>query len=170
MNQRTLNKQSSAITGAQYNAQPVSRSASLATRRQQTQAKTQLQAPTTHVCSSCGGINASFASSSNVARYDENGECASTSDISCETRWRLRDCFKVAVCEFLTCVGEEFCQDGSFKTPAGKSASDVLLDCLGSAACSALQCVPNAICAPRPDDSCIPPPALECNFAVEERD
>lgn len=169
MNQRTLNQKSSAITGEPYYVQPTSRSASQSMRRQQMTANTQLQAPTTHVCSSCGG-HASYASSSNVARYDENGECASTSDISCETQWRLRDCFKVALCEFLTCVGEEFCQDGSFKTPAGKSAADVLVDCLGSAACSALQCVPNAICGPRPDDSCIPPPALECNFAVEERD
>jgi hypothetical protein len=170
MNQRSLNQKSGAITGPQYYNQPASSSASQSMRQQQMTANTQLKASSPHVCSSCGGGQASFASSSNLARYDENGECASTSDISCETKWRLRDCFKVAVCELLTCIGEEFCEDGSFQTPLGKTASEVLKDCLGSAACSALQCVPNAICAPRPDDSCIPPPALECNFAVEERD
>ncbi len=169
MNQRSLNQKSGAITGPQYYNQTASSSASQSMRQQQMTANTQLQASSPHVCSSCGG-QSSFASSSNVARYDEDGKCASTSDISCETKWRLRDCFKVAACEFLNCIGDEFCADGTFKTPAGKSPSEVLLGCLGSAACTALQCVPNAICAPRPDDSCIPPPALECNFAVEERD
>lgn len=167
MNQRTLNQKSGAITGPQYYIQPASGSASQSMRQQQVASNTQLQT-SPHVCSSCGGGQTSFASNSNVARYDENGECASTSDISCETKWRLRDCLKVATCEFLNCIENEFCEDGTFNLGAVNSTA--LVDCLGTALCSALQCVPNAICAPRPDDSCVPPPALECNFAVEERD
>lgn len=128
-------------------------------------------------CTSCGCT--SFQTTA-VARYDENGDCANLGKISCETQWKMRDCLKVALCEFLGCLGDEFCKDGTFKRPVEvdpltgleeeKDLGDVLLCCLGNATCSVLHCLPSAICGPQQNNDCIPPPALECNFAVEERD
>ena len=134
-------------------------------------------APTsTSRCSSCGisGASESFS----AARYDADGNCMDTMCISCETKWRVRDCVKLAVCEFITCIASEVCADGSFRMPkkideAGnevdKDFGEVLLDCLGGAMCTTLNCLPEAICGPRNEEACIPPPALECNFAVEEK-
>lgn len=124
--------------------------------------------------SSCGcGTNVQTSSS---ARYDKNGECASTSDISCETQWQMRDCVKVGVCEFMICFADQLCPNGEFEMPKDengdeKDLGDVLLCCLGTAFCTVAHCLPNAICAPKPNTNCVaPPPVIECNYAVEEKD
>jgi hypothetical protein len=102
-----------------------------------------------------------------MARYDDEGNCAKVTSISCETRWELRDCFKVALCDFLSCVADEMCTDGKFVDWPDASQ---MKDCFGNALCTLLQCLPNAICGPKQDMECLPPPALECNYAVEERE
>jgi len=124
------------------------------------------------VCSSCGASS----QSTSVARYNDEGNCASTTGISCETKWQMRDCLKLGLCEFLVCVANEFCVNGKFQMPVDESGEekglgDVLTDCMGGALCSVAHCLPNAICGPKQNNDCIPPPpALECNFAVEEKD
>ena len=124
-------------------------------------------------CASCGCV--SFKSTT-VARYDEQGNCASPGQISCETQWQMRDCLKLAFCEFLSCLGNQMCVDSKFEMPVDaatgetKTVGEVLLCCLGESFCTVLHCLPEAICGPRQDNDCIPPPALECNYAVEEKD
>lgn len=125
------------------------------------------------VRSSCGCASVQTTS---AARYDEDGECASTTAVSCETQWQMRDCLKFALCEFLVCIADEFCVNGKFQTPVDengneKDLGDILLCCLGNTACTVVHCLPTAICGPKQDKDCIPPPpALECNFAVEDKD
>lgn len=114
------------------------------------------------------------------ARYDEDGKCASTREISCETQWQMRDCLKVGVCEFMICFANQVCPNGTFELPKvedengnliQKDFGDVFMECLGTAFCSVAHCLPNAICAPKQNTDCIPPrPVIECNYAVEEKD
>lgn len=128
--------------------------------------------------SSCGCGTSNQITS--AARYEENGECLSTREISCETKWQMRDCVKLGVCEFMICFADQVCPNGKFELPMvedengnveEKDLGDVLLECLGTAFCSAAHCLPNAICAPRQNTNCIPPrPVIECNYAVEEKD
>lgn len=99
------------------------------------------------------------------ARYDDEGRCLNIFSISCETRWRIRDCLKVSFCDFLRCMGEELCDR--------KEGDDIdLQDCLEDFLCSVLTCLPDAICPPpQPCDPCCPPRTIEschCNFAVGE--
>ncbi len=99
------------------------------------------------------------------ARHDEDGSCASLFSISCETRWRIRDCLKVSFCDFLRCIGDELCEREEGKKPD-------LDKCLEDFLCSFLQCLPDAICPPpeRCEPAC-PPKTIEschCNFAVGE--
>jgi len=124
-----------------------------------------------HSSCSCAPVQ-----TTSVARYDEEGDCANMTRISCETQWQMRDCLKLGLCEFLVCIADEFCVNGKFQMPVDendeeKDLGDVLLCCLGDAFCSVAHCLPNAICGPKQDKDCIPPPpALECNFAVEDKD
>lgn len=97
------------------------------------------------------------------ARYDEDGRCVSILSISCETRWRIRDCLKVSFCDFLRCAGDELC---------GREEGDEtrLRECIEDFLCSFLTCLPDAICPP-PESCkpCCPPRTIEschCNFAV----
>ena len=132
-------------------------------------------AVTSYTSGSSCGCGTSLQTNS-YARYDEDGKCASTSDISCETQWQMRDCLKVGVCEFMICFADQLCPNGTFELPKDengeeKDFGDVLLSCLGTAFCSAAHCLPNAICAPRQNTDCVPPrPVIECNYAVEEKD
>lgn len=111
---------------------------------------------------SCGGA---AVHSFSPARYDEDGRCAGLFSVSCETRWRIRDCLKTSFCDLLRCMGDELCEREEGKKPdLGKCLEDFL--------CSFLQCLPDAICPPQ--DHCAPacPPktidACHCNFAVGE--
>lgn len=117
-------------------------------------------------CSSCGCSGSAATLSS--ARYNPDGTCMDTMCISCETKWRVRDCVKLTVCEFITCIADEFCVNGSFQKPT-RDIGDILIDCLRGAMCTTLNCLPEAICGPRDEECCLPPPALECDFAVEEK-
>jgi hypothetical protein len=78
----------------------------------------------------------------------------------------LAQCLKQVICDFLRCTHEAFCPDGDFKVPP-QGAGQALRDCLGHAACSALECIPDALCGPKGQ---LPPKQddLPCNFAVED--
>jgi len=105
------------------------------------------------------------------ARYTDEGECESIFQVSCETKWRIRECFKVAFCDLLCCVGEQMCDDGQLQDAQ-------LGDCLESFVCSFITCLPGAICPPEAP-ACKPtgcstsqptPPksVCGCNFAVSD--
>ena len=101
------------------------------------------------------------------ARYKADGSCESFFDISCETRWRVRECFKVAFCDLIRCFGDEMCdENGQF------ASKPDFVACLERFVCSVLTCLPDAICPP-PD--CKPVACVtvakacdDCNFAVGE--
>ena len=85
---------------------------------------------------------------------------------SCETQNALAECLKQVICDFLRCVNRTVCEDGKLDLK-GRDLGDKLIECVGVAACGALQCIPDALCPVVP----APPPAdddLPCNFAVEE--
>lgn len=110
-------------------------------------------------CASCGGGAIQFP----PARRGENGECASLFSISCDTKWRLRECFKQSLCDLLRCLGDELCDDGKFAN------SPDLGDCLEGFVCSLVNCLPEAICPPPPPSTiCLTqvPDDCGCNFAV----
>ena len=105
---------------------------------------------------SCGGAGRHFP----PARRDEDGKCANIFEISCETRWQIRECFKVAFCDLLRCVGDELCE----------AEEPELRECLEDFLCSFIKCLPDAICPP-PEccEPCCPAddePSCHCNFAV----
>lgn len=116
--------------------------------------------------SSCGcGCGCHDARSFPPARYDDDGNCVGIFSISCETRWRIRECLKVSFCDFLRCMGDELCE-------ARDGGEIDLRECLEDVICSFLRCLPDAICPP-PETCkpCCPPRAIEschCNFAVGE--
>lgn len=133
-------------------------------------------------CGKTGGCGCACGGSAcgrqfSPARYDEDGRCESVFDISCETRWRVRECFKVAFCDLLRCLGDELCEDGQFQT----TPKPDLEKCLETFVCSIVTCLPDAICPPKKpccEASCEPvcepacPPRLpapcNCNYAVGE--
>jgi hypothetical protein len=98
------------------------------------------------------------------ARYNEDGTCAPVWQVSCDTTWRIRECFKIAFCDLLRCMSEEICEDGRLveDPDLGPSVEKFL--------CSFLACLPDAICPP-PEPACCqigPPHDCGCNFAVGE--
>lgn len=102
------------------------------------------------------------------ARYDKNGNCAPVTTVSCDTRWRVRECFKVAFCDFLRCLGDEICDDDCHFDEKQPN----LGHCVETLVCSILGCLPDAICPPPQKPArCLPAPqhAQDCrsNFAVE---
>ncbi len=112
-------------------------------------------------CAACAGGRAGFAFPD--ARYKEDGSCKSILSISCETQWRLHECFKIALCDALRCIGGELCEDGRFKpNPDFKP-------CLEQFVCTLVACLPEAICpTDSPQACCLPGDAVSCgcNFAV----
>jgi hypothetical protein len=82
-------------------------------------------------------------------------------------RQRLLDCIRIAFCDFLMCVLDLFCADGSFDFLAFRDPEKVarLIDCFGVFLCTAMRCFVDALCPPEPP-TCAPP-QLDCNFAVE---
>jgi hypothetical protein len=99
------------------------------------------------------------------ARYDADGKCKSVLSISCETKSRVRECFKQSLCDLLRCVGEEVCEDGRF----AKAKKPDLGKCLEGFVCSLLTCLPEAICPPPPPSTvCLNQPVsdCDCNYAV----
>lgn len=114
-------------------------------------------------CSSCGGGNFVFP----PAPRNEDGECGSLFTISCDTKWRIRECFKQSLCDMLRCVGDQICDDGKLATTTKPGRA--LTDCLEGFVCSLITCLPEAICPPPPPSTvCITqkPRDCDCNFAV----
>ena len=98
------------------------------------------------------------------ARYEDDGSCAPTGKISCETQWRLRDCVKYAFCDMLRCMSEEMCDENCrLKEEAN------IGDCVEIFLCSLINCLPEAICPPKKPEKCCDPGHLSgcgCNYAV----
>lgn len=114
-------------------------------------------------CEHCGR-NHRFA----PARLDKDGNCAPWFTISCDTRWRMRECFKVAFCDMLRCFRDEICDEN-----CRFAESPDLARCLELFVCSLLGCLPDAICPPcEPEPTCCLPAPVQCapgrrrNFAV----
>ena len=128
----------SAATGPQMGVEPMQGGRAMASR-----------VPGTSSCVSggrCGPSNGLMrAGSMSPARYKADGTCESVWDISCETRWRIRECFKVAFCDMLRCLAEEICEDEK-EAPAADTRET---DCGEVFFCSLLRCLPDAICPPR---------------------
>ena len=89
--------------------------------------------------------------------------------ISCETKTALRDCVKVALCDFMRCIADTFCPGGRFDSDVFNDPNiyKELVDCVGQLACSFVHCVPDALCGPEcsttPTNDCQPC----CDYAVE---
>jgi hypothetical protein len=135
----------------------------------------------------CGGSCGCHAKSSTAPAKTYDNTACPTFAISCETKQVLRECVKVALCDFLRCLGDTLCPDGKFdyqrlqrrySDDRGDEQSDYqnntqrtlntdLINCVGQLACSFMHCIPEALC-PEP---CQPPqlPAdnLPCDYAVE---
>jgi hypothetical protein len=122
------------------------------------------------VCGGCGGCSAHGCQCGGprpTKTYDNCPPCR----ISCETKDALRECVKVAVCDFLRCFADTFCPDGEYdpKIFASDKFGELLKGCFGQMVCSIAHCIPEALC-PEPEEC--PPPAvapdcLPCGFAVE---
>jgi len=98
-----------------------------------------------------------------------NAEDCPTLAISCETKQALRDCARVAVCDFLSCLADTLCPNGRFDLEQLRSNEQIgpeLINCVGQLACSFIHCVPHALC-PEPCDPPVPPDCLPCEYAVE---
>lgn len=118
-------------------------------------------------CARCGGGGVRHFP---PARYNEDGSCAPITSISCDTRWRVRECFKVAFCDLLRCLGDQLCDESGRFDEANKPDFGA---CLETFVCSVVTCLPDAVCPP-PERSCAAPrpvcaPASDdCNYAVGE--
>jgi hypothetical protein len=113
-------------------------------------------------CRSCRGT-------APVARNYHKADCP-TLAISCETKQALRDCAKVALCDFLRCVTETLCPEGDFDLDVlrkNDKLGDELINCVGQLACSFLHCVPEALCPEPCDELPAPIDCLPCDYAVE---
>lgn len=118
-------------------------------------------------CARCGGGGVRHFA---PARYNEDGSCAPVTSISCDTRWRVRECFKVAFCDLLRCLGDQLCDETGRFDETHKPDFGA---CLETFVCSVVTCLPDAICPP-PERSCAAPRPLcapdsdDCNYAVGE--
>lgn len=101
-----------------------------------------------------------------------NKEDCPTFAISCETKQIFRDCAKVALCDFLTCLSETLCPDGKFDLEGLKARNEDkqlqtdLINCVGQLACSFMHCIPEALCPPKCETE-TPVDCLPCDYAVE---
>jgi hypothetical protein len=107
-----------------------------------------------------------------VSTRNYNKEDCPTWAISCETKQALRDCVKVALCDFLGCLAETLCPDGKFDLDALKERNKEqelqteLINCVGQLACSFMHCIPDALC-PETCETATPVDCLPCGYAVE---
>lgn len=114
----------------------------------------------------CGCGCATAAAPAPKKSYD-SADCP-TFAISCETKAALRDCAKVALCDFMRAIANTLCPGGRFDSNVfnNPDITKQLVDSVGQLACSFVHCVPDALCGP----TC-PPPATSCeplcDYAVE---
>lgn len=124
--------------------------------------------PRPHDSCGCGGTCSSCKQRTRT--YD--AEQCPTFAISCETKLAVRDCMKLALCDFLRCLSDTLCPDGKFDSDVFDTSKNPdlvkqLVDCVGQLACTFMHCVPDALCEPAH-----PPPTkvidcLPCDYAVE---
>lgn len=118
-------------------------------------------------CARCGGGGVRHFP---PARYTEDGKCAPITSVSCDTRWRVRECFKGAFCDLLRCLGDQLCDENGRFDEVNEPDFGA---CLETFVCSVVACLPDAICPP-PERSCAAPRPVcapssdDCNYAVGE--
>lgn len=115
-------------------------------------------------CGGAGGGGGGGGYAFPPARLDADGSCRSPLKISCDTQTRVRECFKIALCDLIRCVGEEVCDNGQFS-----STKPDLKKCLEGFVCTLLTCLPEAICPPPPPATVCITQAVsdcDCNYAV----
>lgn len=119
-------------------------------------------------CSGRGGPSCTCGGRTPARTYDP--ESCPTFAISCETKERLRDCVKDALCDFARCLADTLCPDGKFDSDRLKDPTvrKDLTDCVGQLACSFLHCLPDALCPEEcPPEAPSPLDCLPCGYAVE---
>jgi hypothetical protein len=103
-----------------------------------------------------------------LATRNAEGKCEPNPlQISCDTQVKLKQCVKSVLCDTLWCLEAAICKNGqpSFKGVTGQT----FIDCLGTALCSLIRCVPEVLCPPQTECGPLLPRAdIECNYAVEE--
>lgn len=116
---------------------------------------------------SCGC--AKCAAKTAPVKKNYNSDDCPTLSISCETKTAIRECVKVALCDFMRCTTDVLCPDGRFamsNLSENKELGTQLIDCLGTALCSFMHCIPEALCPEEPKPTaevdCLP-----CGYAVE---
>lgn len=124
--------------------------------------------------SGCGCQNKS------AARYDESGECAPLLEISCETKWRIRNCFKSYFCEVLYSTADQY----RFELQASENGDidpdtnevydrpeifSIFIENLGSNLVTLVECLPDAICHSENPCCTYTDDSDNCHFAVERR-
>lgn len=119
----------------------------------------------------CGcQTGATYAMAPSASARNYNADECPTFAISCETKQALRDCIKVALCDFLRCATDTFCPDGRFDLERLKREQDQLptqlINCVGQLACSFMHCVPEVLC-PEPCKPKTTVDVLPCDYAVE---
>ncbi|MBX3154834.1 MAG: hypothetical protein KF773_02455 [Deltaproteobacteria bacterium] len=93
--------------------------------------------------------------------------CPPFLSISCETRSRLKECVKIALCKFVETLGRNLCTP-----PDPPPATPLPPNPLRDAVCAFLQCLPDALCPPtRPYGPVgqVGQPCLPCGYAVDTR-
>jgi hypothetical protein len=114
-------------------------------------------------CPSCGQQAQEPLATRNV-----EGKCEPNPfQMSCDTQVKLMQCAKTVLCDALWCLEAAICKNGqpSFKGVTGQT----FLDCLGTALCSLVRCVPEVLCPPQTECGPLLPSAnVECSYAVEE--
>lgn len=116
---------------------------------------------------SCGAASRGSRTAPPAKNY--NAEDCPTFALSCETTQALRDCAKVAVCDFLNCMVETLCPGGRFDVEVlrnNQRLGEDLINCVGQLACSFIHCVPDALC-PEECEKPVVTPCLPCDYAVE---
>lgn len=115
------------------------------------------------------------------SRPPADEECAPWCSISCDTKDRLRECVKDALCDFARCLADEL--DPTTKPPApvptepnpdgtindvAAARQNPLVACAQQVALNFLRCLPDALC-PEECAPSTPAPAecLPCGYAVE---
>ncbi|WNO11488.1 hypothetical protein [Teredinibacter sp. KSP-S5-2] len=124
--------------------------------------------------SGCGCQNKS------AARYDESGECAPLLEISCETKWRVRNCFKSYFCEVLYSTADQYrfelqASENGDIDPETNEVYDrpeifsIFIENLGSNLVTLVECLPDAICHSENPCCTYTDDSDNCHFAVERR-
>jgi hypothetical protein len=103
-----------------------------------------------------------------LAQRNAEGKCEpGPFQISCDTQIKLKQCVKGVICDTLWCLEAAICKNGQ---PSFTGVTtQTFIDCLGTALCSLIRCVPEVLCPPRTECGPLLPSAdIECSYAVED--